>query len=91
LEAGLQIAASSRNPSQAHAASDYHTIVVRRTQLTLHRRSVGFVWEDETNLGLPSAVGELLQHNRDAGANPLCGDSWRQRRVRIIHSLGIEA
>jgi hypothetical protein len=57
----------------------------------LHCRSGGFVRADETNVGLPSAISELLQRNRDAGVHLLNRHTWRQCRVRKIHSLGIEA
>ena len=72
---------------QAHAGSDDHTIVVRRTQLTLHGRLSGFIRPDQTDVGLPSAFGELLHRNRDAGVDLLGGHTWWQSRVRKIHSL----
>src|SRR5262249_10679036 len=43
---------------------------------------------DVTNVGLPSAISELLHRNRDTSANLLSGHSWWQRRIRKIHSLG---
>ena len=66
---------------QAHAGSDDHTIVVRRTELTLHGRSGGFVRADKTNVGLPSAFSELLQRNRDAGVKTA-------QRLLIDYSAG---
>jgi hypothetical protein len=60
-------------------------------QQTLHGRSGSFVWADETGVGIPSAITELLQRNFDSSANFLNGHAWRQCRVRKIHSLGIEA
>jgi hypothetical protein len=55
-------------------------------------QSVGsFVWADETGVGVPPAIAELLQRNFDSGANFRNGHTWRQCRVRKIHSLRIKA
>jgi hypothetical protein len=76
---------------QAHAGSDDNTIVVRRRQMMLHCGSGGLVRAEKNRVGLPSAFGELLERNRDAGVNLFGGHAWRQRRVRKIHSLGYKA
>ena len=55
------------------------------------RVSAVFIRADETNVGLPSAISELLQRNLNASANLFSGHTWRQCRVRKIHSLGFEA
>jgi len=76
---------------QADAGSDYNTVVARRTELTLYCRSSGFIRPDETNVGLPSTLSELLPRNRDAGVNLFNGHAWWQSGVRKIHSLRIVA
>ncbi len=56
---------------QAHAGSDDNTIVVRRRQMMLHCGSGGLVRAEKNRVGLPSAVSELLERNRNAGVNLL--------------------
>jgi hypothetical protein len=51
----------------------------------------GFIRPDQTDVSLPTAFSELLQRNRYAGVNLLNGHTWRQSRVRKIHSLWIVA
>src|SRR6266436_553533 len=50
-----------------------------------------FIRPDVTDVGFPSAVSELLQRNRHAGANLLRGNGGWQSRIGEIHIIRIEA
>src|SRR5262249_23782182 len=76
---------------QAHARSDYDTIVARRSQLTLGRRPSGFIGVNEAHIAFPTPCSKLLERNRNACANLLDGHTRWQSGVGEIHSLRIVA
>jgi hypothetical protein len=68
---------------QADTSADYNTVMVCRSQVTLHRLPSGFIGADEAQIALPSSVRHLLQRKRDARPYLLGAHSAGQSRIDL--------
>src|SRR5512139_3330934 len=76
---------------QTHAGSDDNTIIGLRRQLPLHCRPGALIRPDVGNLPLPPPVNELLERNRNTGADLFNRHARWQSGVRKINRLWVVA
>ena len=78
---------SNRLPGGMRTSTDHDAIEGTSGELELERLCRRFVRGDQAEVGVPSAFGEVLHAERDAGVNLLGVEAGRQGGVREVNGF----